>query len=116
MPTYQPTPDFKHGSPDVTGVLLVNLGTPEAPTTAAVRRFLKHFLSDPRVVEYPRLLWWLILNGIILRVRPSRSAEAYQKIWTENGSPLMLHSRALADGVRKQLEAQAPGTTVSNWP
>lgn len=110
MPTYQPTPDFKHGSPDVTGVLLVNLGTPDAPTTAAVRRFLKPFLSDPRVVEYPRLLWWLILNGIILRVRPSRSAEAYQKIWTEDGSPLMLHSRALADGVRRQLEAQAPGT------
>lgn len=108
MPTYQSTPVFEHGSPDVTGVLLVNLGTPEAPTTAAVRRFLKPFLSDPRVVEYPRLLWWLILNGIILRIRPSRSARAYREIWTDEGSPLMLYSRKLADGIAAKLEAHAP--------
>ena len=109
MPTYQSTPEFEHGSSGSTGVLLVNLGTPDAPTTPAVRRFLKEFLSDPRVVEYPRLLWWLILNGIILRVRPSRSAEAYRKIWTDDGSPLMLNSKKLADGVREQLEQRAPG-------
>ena len=109
MPKYQSTPDYEHGSPDYTGVLLVNLGTPDAPTTPAVRRFLKAFLSDPRVVEYPRLLWWLILNGVILRIRPSRSAKAYREIWTEDGSPLMLFSRQLADGVRKQLEQQSPG-------
>ena len=109
MPKYQSTPDYEHGSPDFTGVLLVNLGTPDAPTTPAVRRFLKAFLSDPRVVEYPRLLWWLILNGVILRIRPSRSAKAYREIWTDNGSPLMLHSQRLTDGVREQLEQRAPG-------
>ena len=103
MPTYQPTPEFEHGSSDSTGILLVNLGTPEAPTTAAVRRFLKPFLSDPRVIEYPRLLWWLILNGVILRIRPSRSAEAYRKIWTEDGSPLLLHSRDIEIGVRERI-------------
>jgi len=103
MPTYQPTPEIEHGSSDSTGILLVNLGTPDAPTTAAVRRFLKQFLSDPRVVEYPRVLWWLILNGVILRIRPSRSAAAYREIWTEDGSPLLLHSRNLADGVRARL-------------
>ena len=108
MPTYQPTPEFEHGSADATGLLLVNLGTPDAPTTAAVRRFLKQFLSDPRVVEYPRLLWWLILNGIILRVRPSRSAKAYREIWTDAGSPLMLHSQDLAERIRKQMTERAP--------
>ena len=109
MPKYQPTPDYRHGSSDSTGVLLVNLGTPGAPTTPAVRRFLKQFLSDPRVVEYPRLLWWLILNGVILRVRPSRSAHAYQQIWTDAGSPLMLHSQKLADRLGERLEQEAPG-------
>jgi len=109
MPKYQSTPDYEHGSPEFTGVLLVNLGTPDAPTTPAVRRFLKAFLSDPRVVEYPRLLWWLILNGVILRIRPSRSAKAYREIWTDDGSPLMLFSRRLADGVREQLEQRSPG-------
>lgn len=103
MPTYKPTPEYEHGSSDSTGILLVNLGTPDAPTTAAVRRFLKPFLSDPRVIEYPRALWWLILNGVILRIRPSRSAAAYRKIWTDEGSPLLVHSRNLADGVRERL-------------
>ena len=109
MPKYQPTPDFEHGRSDTTGVLLVNLGTPEAPTTASVRRFLKQFLSDPRVVEIPRLLWWLILNGVILRIRPSRSAEAYRKVWTDEGSPLMLYSKQLAGLIREQLQAERPG-------
>lgn len=109
MPKYQNTPEFEHGSSDSTGVLIVNLGTPEAPTTPAVRKFLKQFLSDPRVVEYPRLLWWLILNGVILRIRPSRSAHAYQQIWTEDGSPLMLHSQKLATDIRSRLEQEAPG-------
>jgi len=107
MPTYQPTPEFEHGSSDSTGILLVNLGTPDAPTTAAVRRFLKQFLSDPRVVEYPRLLWWIILNGVILRIRPSRSAAAYREIWTDDGSPLLLHSRGIADGMRARLQSRA---------
>lgn len=109
MPSYEPTREFEHGLSESTGVLLVNLGTPDAPTTASVRRFLKAFLSDPRVVEYPRLLWWLILNGIILRIRPSRSAKAYREIWTEEGSPLMLYSQELAERVASRLETQAPG-------
>ena len=109
MPTYQQTPRFEHGLAESIGILVVNLGTPEDATTPAVRRFLKQFLSDPRVVEYPRWLWWLILNGIILRIRPSRSAEAYRKIWTDEGSPLMLYSRAIADGIAQQIEQRMPG-------
>ncbi|MFT3790312.1 MAG: ferrochelatase [Rudaea sp.] len=79
-----------------TAVLLVNLGTPDAPTTAAVRRYLAEFLSDPRVIETPRWLWWPILHGAILRIRPARSAHAYSSIWTAQGSPLLVHSRTLA--------------------
>ena len=112
MPTYQITPAFEHGAAESIGILLVNLGTPEAPTAPAVRRFLKQFLSDPRVIEYPRWLWWLILNGIILRIRPSRSAAAYRKIWTDDGSPLMLFSREVAAGVQKVLESRMPGSTT----
>jgi protoporphyrin/coproporphyrin ferrochelatase len=81
-------PPFKHGSPARVGVLLVNLGTPDAPTPAALRRYLAEFLSDPRVVEIPRLPWWLILHGLILRVRPAKSALKYAAIWTPEGSPL----------------------------
>ena len=91
------------------GVLIANLGTPDAPTRKAVRRYLKQFLWDPRVVELPRPLWWLILNGIILTVRPSRSAEAYEKIWTEQGSPLLLFSQDIADGIGRQLAARTSG-------
>jgi len=105
MPTYQTTPQFEHGLPESTGVLVVNLGTPDAPTTGAVRRFLRQFLSDPRVVEYPRLLWWLILNLVILVIRPPRSAAAYRKVWTDQGSPLLLHSRAITNKLRDRLNA-----------
>jgi len=76
------------------GVLLTNLGTPDEATPAAVRRYLKEFLWDPRVVEQPRLLWWLVLHGVILNIRPKKSAAAYQKVWTKDGSPLMAISRA----------------------
>ena len=110
MPTYQSTPDFEHGRAESTGILLVNLGTPEEPTSSAVRRFLKQFLSDPRVIEYPRWLWWLILNGIILRIRPSKSAAAYRKIWTDDGSPLMIFSKALAHKIQTQLDVRLAGS------
>lgn len=76
-------------------VLLINLGTPEAPTAAAVRRYLAQFLSDPRVIDYPRWLWLPLLHGVILRIRPRRSAEAYRKVWTERGSPLQVYSQDL---------------------
>jgi len=107
MPTYQTSPQFEHGLPESTGVLVVNLGTPDAPTTGAVRRFLRQFLFDPRVVEYPRLLWWLILNLVILVIRPPRSAAAYRKVWTAHGSPLLLHSRAIANKLRDRLNADS---------
>jgi len=77
-----------HGQAPRTGVLLVNLGTPESPTPAALRRYLGQFLSDPRVVEIPRLVWKPILHGIILRTRPAKSAAKYASIWTKQGSPL----------------------------
>jgi len=84
----RPEAPYKHGSAARVGVLLVNLGTPDAPTPAALRRYLAEFLGDPRVVEIPRLPWWLILHGVILRVRPAKSALKYAAIWTPEGSPL----------------------------
>ncbi|MCG6933742.1 MAG: ferrochelatase [Gallionella sp.] len=90
--SYQTEPAFAHGTPVKTGILLVNLGTPDAPTAKAVRPYLKEFLSDPRVVEIPRPIWWLILNGIILNIRPKKSAAKYASIWTPEGSPLRVHT------------------------
>ncbi len=85
------------------GILVTNLGTPDAPTPAALRRYLAEFLWDRRVVDLPRPLWWLILNGIILRTRPARSAAAYQKVWTEAGSPLMAMSRRQSELLQNEL-------------
>ncbi|RDI97230.1 ferrochelatase [Dyella solisilvae] len=90
-------------------VLLVNLGTPDAPTPSAVRPYLAEFLSDPRVIDYPRWLWWLVLHGVILRVRPARSAHAYQRIWTPQGSPLRVGSEALASRLQETLSVQCAG-------
>lgn len=87
---------FDHGQASATGILLVNVGTPDAPTTSAVRRYLKQFLSDPRVIENQGWRWKLLLHGIILRTRPARSAAAYRHIWTEEGSPLLVVSLAQA--------------------
>jgi ferrochelatase len=105
MAQYQSPAGFRHDDESSLGILLVNLGTPDAPTTGAVRRYLAEFLSDPRVVEVPRPIWWLILNLYILRVRPAESAKAYQAIWTPNGSPLLLHSQALADALQQELRS-----------
>lgn len=85
-------PDFTHGTALRTGLLLINLGTPDAPTAVALRTYLKEFLSDPRVVEIPRLVWWPILNGIILNVRPKKSATKYASVWMEEGSPLRVYT------------------------
>jgi ferrochelatase len=102
---YQGQTDYDHkGASPRRGVLLCNLGTPDAPRTSELRRYLKQFLSDPRVVEVPRLIWWLILNLIILRIRPRRSAKLYKSVWTKDGSPLLVHSQAQADGVKKLLD------------
>jgi len=85
------------------GVLLINLGTPDAPEARAVRRYLAEFLSDPRVIEIPRFAWKPILHGVILRTRPKKSAEAYNKIWTNEGSPLRVIAQRQADALRKRM-------------
>ncbi len=86
--SFKKEPGYSHGSAPRTGVLLCNLGTPDAPTAPALRRYLAEFLSDPRVVEIPRLVWIAILHGIILRVRPAKSAAKYATVWMKEGSPL----------------------------
>ncbi len=101
--------DFVHGRPARLGIVFVNLGTPEAPTAAALRRYLAEFLSDPRVVEIPRPVWWLILHGVVLRIRPRRSAEAYRKVWTDEGSPLMVSCRRLVTALGEALADRIPG-------
>lgn len=96
-------PPFTHGSTTRSAVVLVNLGTPDAPTTPAVRRYLKQFLSDQRVVEIPRLIWWCILHLIILPFRSSQSAKKYASIWTSDGSPLKVHTQKQASLLRGAL-------------
>ncbi|MGZ8224706.1 MAG: ferrochelatase [Methylobacter sp.] len=89
-----------------TGVILANLGSPTAPTNSAVRRFLKEFLWDSRVVNLPRPLWWVILHFFVLPLRPRRSAKAYRKIWDKKGSPLVFLTRQLTERVADKLNAQ----------
>ncbi|MFK7994911.1 MAG: ferrochelatase [Granulosicoccus sp.] len=97
-------PHFEHGTNEKLGVLIVNLGTPTAPETGAVRRYLAEFLSDPRIIELPRWLWYVLLHGIILRIRPSRSAKAYREVWSEeSGSPLLSISRQQESALRTEL-------------
>lgn len=96
MSRYRPEPAYVHGQPPRDAVLLVNLGTPAAPNAAAVRRYLAEFLADPRVVEIPRLAWLPILHGIVLNLRPARSAEKYAAVWTPEGSPLAVHTASQA--------------------
>ena len=92
-----------------TGILLANLGTPEAPTPAAVKRYLRQFLSDTRVVDTPRLLWWPLLRGVILPIRSPRVAKLYQSVWMEEGSPLMVYSKAQQQALAQRL----PDTPVA---
>ncbi|MCH8550926.1 MAG: ferrochelatase [Natronospirillum sp.] len=98
--------NYRHDSAARTGILLTNLGTPDAPEPGALRRYLKEFLWDPRVVEVPRPVWWLILNGIILNIRPRRSAKAYQTVWTERGSPLLFHTQDQCDAIRAYMKGR----------
>ena len=93
-------------------MLVANLGTPDAPTPAAVRRYLAEFLADPRVVELPRILWWPLLHGVIPQIRPRRSAHAYQQIWTAAGSPLLAGTRALAAALQLRLTELLPEPPV----
>ena len=109
---YAPEPEHRHGRATRTGVLLVNLGTPDAPTAPAVRRYLAQFLSDPRVVEIPAALWKPILHGIILRVRPAKSAANYASIWTPEGSPLAVWTRRQAEELQRLADAAGEVLTV----
>lgn len=103
---YKGRSNFEHGERGKIGVLILNLGTPDAPTTPALRRYLGEFLADPRVVEVPRLLWLVILHGVILRIRPPRSAKAYQTVWTEQGSPLLVHTQNQAKALDAYFKQQ----------
>lgn len=105
--SFAPEPTFSHGAPPkataTTAILLCNLGTPDAPTASALRRYLGEFLSDSRVVEIPKPIWWLILHGIILRTRPKKSAAKYASIWLPEGSPLKVWTAKQASLLRGHL-------------
>ena len=115
MPAYASEPAYSHGTTGRTAVLLVNLGTPEAPDKAALRPYLKQFLSDPRVVEIPRPLWWLILDGIILNTRPAKSAAKYAAIWTPEGSPLKVHTERQTKLLRGYLGQAGHGQILVDY-
>jgi ferrochelatase len=104
----------QHGSQEKLGILLVNLGSPEAPTPSAVRKYLSQFLSDPRVIEANRFIWWFALHGVILRIRPPKAAKSYQKVWTEDGSPLVHISRLQARAIQIKLEDRFRGTVIAD--
>jgi len=103
---YIGSPNSDHYPKHQVGVLITNLGTPSAPTKEALKNYLREFLSDPRVIEIPRIFWWFILNVIILNIRPARSAEAYSTIWTEEGSPLLIHTRNQAKELSQILSSK----------
>jgi protoporphyrin/coproporphyrin ferrochelatase len=105
-------PPYAHGSPARTAVILCNLGTPDAPNAPALRRYLGEFLSDGRVVEIPKAVWWLILNGIILRLRPAKSAAKYATVWTEQGSPLKVWTERQAKGLGDELQSRGEHVEV----
>ncbi|MGV8933797.1 MAG: ferrochelatase [Gallionellaceae bacterium] len=107
---YKTEPSYTHGSPEKTAILLINLGTPDAPTAQAVKPYLREFLSDPRVVEIPRLIWWFILNGIILNTRPKKSAAKYASIWMPEGSPLKVHTERQSTLLQGYLIEKTKGT------
>ena len=89
MVKYVGEKDYEHGTKESVGILITNLGTPDAPDKKELKVYLNQFLSDPRVIELPKILWQILLKLVILQIRPAKSAEAYKKIWTKNGSPLL---------------------------
>lgn len=113
MPQFTAAARFAHDQPANSAVLLVQLGTPDAPEAAPVRRYLAQFLADPRVVEIPRPLWMLILHGIILRFRPAASARKYAAVWTERGSPLAVHTQAQTAALAERLSQQGQHLEVA---
>ena len=101
-----------HSRTSKVGVIITNLGSPSAPTPKALKRYLHEFLSDPRVVETPRWLWWMILNGVILNFRPRRSAKTYAKIWTKQGSPLSVNMASLTEKLSEELRTPFPSDHI----
>lgn len=114
MPRFLDEPPHRHGAPASTAVVLVNLGTPDAPTAPALKRYLREFLSDPRVVEIPKLAWWPILNGIILNTRPKKSAAKYATVWLPEGSPLRVHTERQAKLLKGLLGKRGHRLTI-DW-
>lgn len=112
MAKYKGSNGPAHTGLPATGILITNLGTPDAPTKKAVRKYLQEFLSDPRVIETPKLLWWPILYGVVLTLRPRRSAEAYAKIWTNEGSPLKVISQRQVAALDNRIKEKIPGPVV----
>ncbi|MCE2908642.1 MAG: ferrochelatase [Burkholderiaceae bacterium] len=110
--SFRAEPAFRHGQRARTAVLLVNLGTPDEPTAPALRRYLAEFLSDPRVVEIPRLVWWPILHGVILRTRPKQSAAKYASVWMPEGSPLAVWTQRQGAALSQALAARGHDVLV----
>ncbi|WP_290653263.1 ferrochelatase [Aquisalimonas sp.] len=100
---------FRHDDTPRLGVVIANLGTPDAPTTPALRKYLAQFLADPRVIELPRIVWRTILHGIVLRTRPKRSAAAYREVWSDDGSPLLVTGLAQTRGIAERLTQRLQG-------
>lgn len=100
---------FRHDDTPRLGVLIANLGTPDAPTTPALRKYLGQFLADPRVIELPRIVWRAILHGIVLRTRPKKSAAAYREVWSDDGSPLLVTGRQQTRGIGERLADRLEG-------
>ena len=114
MPNLLREPPHRHDTRASTAIVLVNLGTPEAPTAPALKRYLRQFLSDPRVVEIPKPIWWLILNGIILNIRPKKSAAKYASVWMAEGSPLKVHTERQTQFLAGHLGERGHHLTVTS--
>jgi ferrochelatase len=113
MAKFSSAPQFAHGQVPLTAVLLVQLGTPDAPTAPALRRYLSQFLSDPRVVEIPALLWQPLLQGVILRTRPAKSAAKYATVWLPEGSPLRVHTERQGQSLQAELSGRGHAIEVA---
>lgn len=112
MARYNGDDSFFHGKEEATGILLVNLGTPTAPTTSAVRSYLREFLSDPRVVEIPRLIWLPILYAFVLTKRPAKSAKLYESVWRKEGSPLLYYSEKQKAAIQQEMQVRFNGKVI----
>ena len=113
---YEGEKNYKHGSKERLGILITNLGTPDRPNKKAVKIYLKEFLSDPRVIEIPKLIWQIILRGIILNVRPRKVAKLYKSIWSKNGGPLLVMLKKQKKGIQKNLKQKRKDVKIEIYP